>query len=248
MPRPVITLYQPPAAWGIPSLSPFGTKVETYLRMVGLPYQVRGGDSRKAPKGKSPWIEEDGRTICDSSDILDHLKARHGDPLDRDLDAGQRALAVLTRRTLEEHLYWCLVYTRWVEPGGLARNREYFLPLLPPVLGGLILGQIRKGLVAQLHAQGVGRHARDDIYRRGAEDLAAVSVQLGERPYFLGERPTSVDASLFAFTSGLWMFPADNPLKRQLAALPNLVAYTERMHARYFGDHPPGSSRPAAGA
>ena len=40
MPPAVITLYQPPSAWGIPSLSPFCTKVETYLRMVDLPYRT----------------------------------------------------------------------------------------------------------------------------------------------------------------------------------------------------------------
>jgi glutathione S-transferase len=70
-------------------------------------------------------------------------------------------------------------------------------------------------------------------------------VQLGDKPYFFGERPSSIDASLYALTSGLWMHPADNPLKRHLAGLPNLVAYTERMHTRYFGEQPPGSWRPA---
>ena len=99
MPAAVITLYQPPSAWGIPSLSPFCTKVETYLRMVDLPYRTRGADPRKTPKGKVPWIDDDGRSVSDSSDIIDHLNARLGDPLDRALDHSQRALALLARRT-----------------------------------------------------------------------------------------------------------------------------------------------------
>lgn len=244
----VITLHHPPPAWGLPSPTPFGIKVETYLRMVGLPYRVRGADPRKNPKGKVPWIvDDDGRLVSDSSDIVDHLKAKYGDPLDAALTPEQRALALAVRRMVEEHLYWCLVYTRWIDPEGFRHVREYFVKLLPPVLGGVVVDRvIRKKIRAALHAQGVGRHDAADIYRRGCEDLTAVSLLLGDRPYLLGEQPTSVDATLYAFTAGLWMFPADNPLKRHLARQGNLIAYVERMHTRYFADHPPGSSKPTA--
>ena len=64
----------------------------------------------------------------------------------------------------------------------------------------------------------------------------------------VGEQPTSVDASLYGFLVATWLFPTDNPLKRHLGTLGNLVAYTERMHARYFGEHPPGRSPPSADA
>lgn len=243
MPPAVITLYQPPSAWGIPSLSPFCTKVETYLRMVDLPYRTRSADPRKTPKGKLPWIDDDGRVVADSSDIIDHLNARLGDPLDRNLDHAQRALAHLARRTVEEHLYWCLVYARWVEPGGYAFTRDAFAKLLPPVIGKLLVHQVlRKNLVGSLHSHGLGRHSRDDIYRRGCEDLTAIAVLLADQPYFLGAEPTSIDASLYAFTGGVWLHPADNPLKQHMAALPNLVAYSERMHRRYFDERPPGGS------
>lgn len=33
----MVTLYQPPGAWGIPSVSPFCVKLETWLRMAGVP-------------------------------------------------------------------------------------------------------------------------------------------------------------------------------------------------------------------
>ena len=65
---------------------------------------------------------------------------------------------------------------------------------------------------------------------------------LGDRPYLLGDQPSSVDASIYALTSAIWLHPADNPLKQHMAALPNLVAYSERMHRRYFGERPPGRS------
>ena len=36
----MITLHQPPRAWGMPNVSPFCVKLETYLRMTGVEYQV----------------------------------------------------------------------------------------------------------------------------------------------------------------------------------------------------------------
>lgn len=36
----MIKLYQFAPAWDVPNLSPFCVKVETYLRMAGLPYEV----------------------------------------------------------------------------------------------------------------------------------------------------------------------------------------------------------------
>jgi glutathione S-transferase len=242
----VITLFMPPATFGIPCLSPFGTKVETYLRMVDLPYRTRNGDPRKNPKGKIPWIEDDGRMVTDSSDIVDYLKAKYGDKLDGQLTPQQRALGLVVRRTLEEHLYWVLVQARWFEPSGWEHTAAFFMKMMPPVIGGLVLNQvIRKSVGKSLYAQGLGRHASADIFRRGNEDTDAVAALLGDQPYMLGDQPTSVDASVFALTSGMLMHPADNPLKARMASHANLVAYNERMLKRYFGDHPPGSSKPA---
>lgn len=245
MPPLVIVLFQPPAIGRVPCVSPFGTKVETYLRMVGLQYRTRGGDPRKNPKGKIPWIEDDGRFVADSSDIIDYLKAKYGDPTDGGLTAEQTALGLMVRRTLEEHLYWAVVYARWIEEDGWKYTAEFFRKILPPVVGGLLLNHVfRKQVRKELHHHGLGRHHRDDIYRRAGEDTDAAATLLGDRDYLLGDAPTSFDCSLFALTSAVLLHPAEHPLKARMAGHANLVAYTERMHARYFGDHPPGSSRP----
>ncbi len=46
----MITLYRFAPVWGIPNLSPACVKVETYLRMVNLPYEVRSAVPMKAPR------------------------------------------------------------------------------------------------------------------------------------------------------------------------------------------------------
>jgi len=60
----VITLYQSPELFGIPSRSPFGTEVETYLRMVDLPGLAGSGEPRRGPTGKIPDIERPSEVDC----------------------------------------------------------------------------------------------------------------------------------------------------------------------------------------
>jgi glutathione S-transferase len=103
--------------------------------------------------------------------------------------------------------------------------------LLRPILPAIIQRTIRKSL----HHQGTGRHTRDEIYAIGKADLDALSALLGDKPYFLGDAPTSVDATTYAFLAlTLWAPPSGEEMPRHIRALPNLVAYCERMKARVY--------------
>ena len=64
----MLRLFQFPPNFGVPNPSPFCLKVETWLRMAGMDYQVKTVfDPRKAPKGKLPFIELDGRVIAEDT-------------------------------------------------------------------------------------------------------------------------------------------------------------------------------------
>lgn len=70
----MVILHQYPSVWSLPSLSPFCVKVETYLRMAAIPYQiVWQNNPRRGPKGKFPVLEDKGKMIPDSSFIIDYL-------------------------------------------------------------------------------------------------------------------------------------------------------------------------------
>ena len=125
----MIKLYQFAPAFGLPNASPFCMKLETYLRMAALPFEAPPASMQRlmqAPKGKMPYIEDDGRLLADSSLIIDYLKQRYGDRLDAWLDAEQRAIALAFARLIEENLYWALLHTRWIDPAGWALTREAF--------------------------------------------------------------------------------------------------------------------------
>lgn len=231
----MITLYQFPPAFGLPNSSPFCMKLELYLRMAGLPYRNRYTlDLHRAPKGKLPWIDDDGVAMADSGLIVEYLKRKFGDPLDSELTPLQRAAALAITRMLEEHLYWAVLYDRWIASPGWEMTRPAFFGALPWPLRVIVPWIARRGIRAELHGHGMGRHAPQQIHALGIADVDALAALLGDQAYFLGAHPTSVDAIAAAFLANLLMVPLETPVKIAAAGHPNLVAYCQRMAQRYF--------------
>ena len=238
----MLILHQPSSAWGAPNMSPFCTKVEAYLRLAEIPYVAKPMDYRTAPRGKVPYINDDGLVLGDSQLIIDYLKKKHGDKLDHALSDEQRAVGRMVRRTLEEGTYWSLVWLRWIDPTGWKVLKPVFRKMLPPALRLVMMPVIQGNLKKNLHAQGTGRHTPEVICQFANDDLSAIATLLGEKPYLLGDEPTSYDCCVYAFLVGLTSFPADNPVKRHLASLPTLQAYVDRFHQRAFKDWTPAHS------
>lgn len=230
----MITLYQftTKPVWGV-NPSPFSMKVESYLRLAGLPYRLEASLPHKAPKGKLPFIlDDDGRRIPDSGQIVAHLEATRGAPLDGGLDAGQRALGHLIRRTCEESLFFVALYGRWIDPEGWKIIRPAMFGRLPAPLRWIVPPLIRRGLARDLKGQGTLRHSREEIYALGRADLDALAALLGDKPFFLAERPTTADVCVHAFLANLLEPPFENPLKAHAQRLPGLVAFVARLDER----------------
>src|SRR5580700_6911723 len=101
----MITLYTFGPGLGLPDPSPFVMKAEMLLKIAGLPYQIDSTGFSKAPKGKLPYIDDDGERVADSTFIRWHLEKKHKVDFDRGLDEAQRAVAWAFEKTAEEHLY-----------------------------------------------------------------------------------------------------------------------------------------------
>ncbi len=176
-----------------------------------------------------PYIEFEGRKIGDSQNIVGELGRAFGVTLDDGFDAETLARGHAVRRMLEEGTYWSLVHDRWVRASGWAVYRPVFLGILPPLVGSLILPLLRRRVRGALEAQGTGRHTADEIDALGTADIDALAALLGDRPFFLGDRPASVDATIYAFVLSIAGFPAESRLGTAVASHPNLVAYRTRM-------------------
>ena len=222
--------------WGVPfpTSAPFPLKLCTWLRMAKVPHEiVVENDPRKGPKGKSPWIDDGGTLIGDSAIIIEHLSKRFGVDVDAHLSAEEKAQALMVQRTIEEHYHQAFEHQLFLGKGGAERIAEV-VATMPAVLRWIVPRVLLKQLRSQLHARGLGRHAESEIIAQGKADLDALSRLLGDKRYFFGDRPSSIDACVFGFLGCSAYVAGDNPLFSHAASLENLKLYCERMRGEYF--------------
>ena len=213
------------------NLSPFCAKVETYLRLRRIPFRVVVDPPFRGPKGKLPFIVDGDRRIADSSDIVAHLEATRPDPLDADLDPAQRAAAHLVKRTLEESLYFAMLFDRWAIEANWSRTREGLFAAIPGAIRPLVTALIRRKILKDLKGQGTGRHGDADVHRRGVADIDAVAEFLGMRDFLVTDRPTVIDVTLFAFVDNLLRGGYRGPLQEAARSHAGLVGHHGRMAA-----------------
>ncbi|CEK10027.1 glutathione S-transferase family protein [Legionella hackeliae] len=235
----MITLYQFPSIWGLPNASPFCLKVETYLRLAEMPYEIRFvRNPAKAPKGKLPFIKIDEKTIPDSELIIDYLINKFGDPLDRNLSKEQKAFSILLDNTFSERLYWIMVYWRWQDEKGWAHVKDAYFAKLPGLARLFIPNAVRKAMRKALYLQGIGRHTAEEVAQMGYKTLDAIAAMLGEKKYFHGNDLTSIDATAFAFLANIAWLPFEDPLKNCLQNHTNLLGFCERIWSNFYPEIP----------
>jgi glutathione S-transferase len=230
--------------WGVPfaTSAPFPLKLETWLRMAGLRYEmVIENNTGKGPKKKTPWIVDGDLTMGDSELIIDYLKGKYGVDPDAGIRREERATALAWHRTFEEHYHQAFEHQLFFGRGGEER-RKVMLAMLPRLARPLVEVIFTSKLTTQLYARGLTRHGEESLIAMGIADLDAASVFLADKPFFLGDTPRTIDACVFGFLGVSVYVEGDNPLFRHAASLGNLAAYTERMRARYFPETLPKRS------
>jgi glutathione S-transferase len=232
----MITLYCFGRGPGLPDFSPFVVKTMLLLKLASLDYVEDHSGFQRAPKGKLPYIDDDGTIVADSTLIRWHIETTRGIDLDRGLTQEQRAIAWAAEKMCEDHLYWIAVRGRWLDDANFARGQAHLFdsapPLLRPILRNLVRGRVRKAL----NAQGTGRYTDEEATRLGLRDIETLATLLGDKSYFFGDKPCGADATFFAFIaaglSPIW----ESPLRDAAKNAPNIVAYRDRILASYFPD------------
>jgi glutathione S-transferase len=242
----IVYKYGYPEGTDTPDISPFVVKLETWLRMSGMPYETRTGGPRNMPKAKLPTAMVDGPLIADSSFIIRHLQQHDPRALrDDHLSPLQLAQAEAIQALVESQLYFVGLYLRWSVDESFDRYRPLLLdyarrsipawqrPFLP-ILGPVLLPRIRRYMKRQVWQQGIGRHSRDEVLAIGESGLKAIVTLLGSQHYLFGDTASSVDASVFGQLHTLLKHPFPGPLQDVALAQPSLTAYHDRIWERYW--------------
>ncbi|XP_068691115.1 failed axon connections homolog [Montipora foliosa] len=220
---------------GVLSFSPPCLKLETFLRMVKIPYE---NDFRLAysKQGKMPWIEFNGKEIADSDFCTRFLSKEFHADLDSHLSATERAIAHSIRTMLESNTYWTMVHARWVDIYG-AEVREmlfgrFFLPMKY-----VVRFMAQRKIKNYLWSHGIGRHTPQEMYGIAERDLLALSEILGKKDFLFGDKPCLADAALFSFIVACnWAMP-DCPMAILVKTkAQNLEEHAHRMKELYYPD------------
>ena len=99
----MITLYTFGPKFGLPDPSPFCMKALVLLKMAGLEYKTAPADLKKAPKGKAPYMDDNGTLIADATFIRFHLEKTRGVDFDKGLSDAERATAWAFEKLVEDH-------------------------------------------------------------------------------------------------------------------------------------------------
>lgn len=238
----MITIFTAPSLWGLSSISPACLKLETWLRMAKLPYQTAiatAEDFALAPKGKIPFIEDRGQRIA-STLIIERFKQQQGIDLDAGLTPTERAISLAFRRMLKENTYWGGVYIRYGMEENWQQYREVLADLLFPDTPleewEPFVNELRETFISQMYNHGLGRHSDEEIVQIICADFQALSDFLADKPFFMGDRPTTLDATAYAYIGNFIKPPYGSPIVDFILQQSNLCKYYERMNQKFFSD------------
>ena len=219
---------------GLEDISPFCLKVVNYLRWSNTEYELEISDPRRTPRGKLPCLIFGEEVVPDSSGIIHYLETRHAIRLDDHLSAQERAQGRLLQSVFEEHLYFIIIYWRWLDQLGWKYYKAHILRYfddigVPHLLQEAAAWSARKSVKQVVWSQGIARMDREAVHGKGVELLQAVSTLLDDREFFIGDQPNSFDAGAYAFLASIVRPQIPSPLQAAVKHFDNLVQYCDRM-------------------
>ncbi len=220
-------------------ISYFTGKVRAYLRWKAIPFTEVLSNAEVyreviVPRVGFPVIPvlvtPQDETLQDSSEIIDALEQRHGEPSVVPPTGAQRVVSALFELYGDEWLVIPAMHYRW------HHNRDWALRAFGEVNAPnaspeeqLAAGTRRAGPFAQAAVLlGAEPHMHAAIERSYEDLLGELDRHFAQHPYLLGTRPCLGDFGIFGpLYAHQYRDPASGALMRRLA--PHVVAWIERM-------------------
>ena len=236
--RDVVYLCQFPLCPSVRSISPFALKLETWLRLANIKYENIFTMKFHPKTHQIPYIELNGESLGDSNVIISKLTEQFGVSLDNDLTGEQAAMSRAATSMVENHTAQTGFHYRY------GYNMARFVEFLQ--LGEYFNSQrsIRFWTKFQPystrlrnHLSGLSRVENATVWSLASKDLLALSAWLGEKPFFHGSSPTSVDCMMFGQLAQFLYIDIGFPQKTFIETdCRNLVDFVARMKEKYWSD------------
>jgi len=221
------------------TISPFALKLETWLRISGIKYENVFSRSKFHPKtGLIPYIELNGEQFSDSNLIIEMLQKKFEVEMDTELSAEEEAMTRAATGMVESFTAQTGFYYRY----GLhmedfvktLRIGEYYGSEKTVRMWARVQPYITR---LRSYVSGVSRQEEQVIWGMANKDLAALSLWLGDKQFFHGARPSSLDCTVFGHLAQFLFIDIGFPQKAYLENhCQNLVTFESRMKEAYWKD------------
>ncbi|MCZ6617742.1 MAG: glutathione S-transferase family protein [Gammaproteobacteria bacterium] len=230
-----------PAAFGMRNVSPFCLKAEMLLTSLDEPFTLREeADPRKAPKGKLPYLIIDDECLADSELIVEYLDMTTQGRVYAGLSARDKGIGVALTRLAEDHLYWMMVASRWLDDGWWPNVVEGFFGAVPKLIRPVIASGARKQVRRTYHLHGLGRHTAEEQAGFAKRDLEALNGAVDGKTFLFGDTPNVFDFAISAMMAGIYDNQPGTWLTELAQPHEGLHAYTRRVqdHVGVYGRSP----------
>jgi glutathione S-transferase len=228
----IISLYTFPPTFGLRNVSPFCLRIEMALKYLGIPFEVvLEHNPAKGPKNKLPFIKSNHEIIDDSELIYLHLDQLSNGGLYGELSHTELGVGCAFTRLIDDHLYWLIVASRWLDDTWFPNVYDGFFASFPPILRNLISTLARRQMRKTLDLQGLGRHTLDQQKDFARRDLGALVHTLSDSQYIVGNKMSVFDFSVSSMLSGLFDNRPGTWMTTIAEEFPELQYYAERIQS-----------------
>jgi len=236
----LVYLFQFPRLKALPNLSPFCVKLEAWLRFSDIKYKNVENLSvmHRSAEGTLPYVELNGVQYNDSAFVIRDLPEKLGiQSLDEGLSNQDKAISLAFERLVENSLFLGSAKFRCEHMDEILAMWPSKFGFVQPLFNLFVKKMMSSKINEKLMVTGLGKHKDDEILGIVSNDLQALSVQLGDKQFLMGDKPTKVDASVFAAVSLILYMPFETPVSQLVKEkFTNLQSYAERIKEKYWPD------------
>jgi hypothetical protein len=245
---PILYIYPPPnrtqgrdgASMDIESL-----KIQTILLFSKYEFiTMHCCEPGMSPSGKLPFLINEEGEILSGRKLLEEISKFNSETkqlLSEENESIEKAFSSL----VDEKLTLAWLYNKWCDETNFKTlTLDEYHHLYPKPLSYLLAYLEKRKIIKSMLIK--NRVLKDeDIYLQAKMTLEAISEKMSSNQFFFGERPTYLDATLFAHLHIILSTPSQqSELRRLVLQYENLVHYTKRIWKQYFAMPLVNSSSP----
>lgn len=225
-----LVLHQLPRGKIHPCSVPHAMKLETILRMCGIPHDVVFDcDST------GPWVTFGGETIVGPQNCIRFIQQYFSSHLKNYLTPVEKKVpALYIGVLLDVHLYCGVAIWRCMIEEGIEVVKGQGQPISSSALDED--QKVKKFLKITGSDRSLGRVSGNEVVNSIRDGLIALTASLGSKKHFIGESLTELDCSAFAILSQLLWSSPGHPMEQMIRGYPSLVNYCLHLRQRLWSD------------